>query len=353
MGKRAVVIGGSGQVGRAAVTALLRDGWHVTSAGRNGEQVVEGATPWVIDRNDDAAMDQLLTPGFDAVVDVVAFTPHHARQLTRHRGDIGHVVAISTAGMYVAPDGRALESITDEASAPRFPAPITEHDATVPADASTYARSKRAMERELLGVDDLPTTVLRAATIHGPGSSQPREWFYARRFLDGRRQVVLGFDGRGAYHPVSTANLAELVRLAADRPGSRILNAADPGQPDERATVAAVADALGVDVDVVTVPGTPPVASPWSLPAPVFLDTTAATASLGYRPVVSYADGIAVTTASLLDEVGRGTLPGRLATPPFGAPGLGVRLFMGASHDPFDYAAEDRFLAGHRVAVAG
>lgn len=351
MSGRVLVIGGAGQVGRPAVVSLLGDGWDVTVASRSPGAVPAGARPWAVDRADDEAMDRLLATGFDVVVDVVAFTPQHARQLTRRRTDIGSVVAVSTAGMYVDPAGRALEAITDEASCPRFPGPIDESATTVPAGTSTYARAKRATELELLGATDLPATVIRAATIHGPGSPQPREWFYVRRFRDGRRRVVLGYDGRGAYHPVSTANLAEMIRLAAAAPGTRVLNAGDPGLPDEQATVRGVAAAMDVQVEVVTTASAPPVASPWSLPAPVLLDVGAATTALGYAPVVTYEEGIAATTASLLAEAARGTLQERLAAPRFGAPGLGVRLFMGGSQSPFDYAAEDAVLVGRHTGV--
>lgn len=340
MSARALVIGGAGQVGRPTVASLLGAGWDVTVAGRREDEFPAGVRESRIDRNDDAAMDELLSTGFDVVVDLFAFTPDHARQLTRNRATIGAVVAVSTAGMYVDPEGRALESIIDEASAPRFPAPIPESAATVAPGGGTYARGKRAMELALIE-SDLPATIIRPATIHGPSSSQPREWFYVRRVLDGRRHVVLGFDGRGAYHPVSTPNLAEMIRLAANRPGTRVLNAGDPGVPDESALVRAVVDAMNADVQVVTVPGAPPVASPWSLPSPILLDTRAAAEELGYEPVATYRSGIASTVASLLEEVERSVLPARLEQPPFGEPGIGVRLFLGDSRRPFDYAAED------------
>ena len=43
-----------------------------------------------------------------------------------------------------------------------------------------------------------------------------------------RSGVVLVDSGQSGFHTTSVANLAELTRLAADRPATRVLNAGDP-----------------------------------------------------------------------------------------------------------------------------
>ncbi|WP_255770701.1 NAD-dependent epimerase/dehydratase family protein [Pseudarthrobacter sulfonivorans] len=341
---KALVIGGSGQIGQAAAARLLEDGWDVTVASRGKASPPVGAHVRQVDRADDESMDAILKECFDVVVDVVAFDPQHVDQLSRRAGDIGSIVAISTGGLYVDTQGRALEAITDLESSPRFNGPVPESARTVGTGTGTYASRKRAVELALAN-GPVPATVIRPATVHGPNTPQAREWFYLRRILDGRRTFVLGFDGQGSYHPVSTGNLAEMIRLAARNPGHRILNAGDPGSPTERDIAAGIAEAMNVSVEFVLVPGQPPVASPWSLPAPVFLDTEAARTQLGYEPALTYAAGVALTVESLLRDVASGAFHERLADSKFGNPGLGVRTFFGGTSDPFDYGAEDRAIS--------
>ena len=296
-----------------------------------------------LDRQSDEAVAAALRSGYDVVVDLLAFTAQHARQLVAAAGDVGSVILMSTAAVYRDAEDRTLQGARDAASSPRFGRPVVEDDPVVPPDDETYAGRKRAVELALIE-SGLPTTVLRPAAIHGPHSPQPREWFYVRRILDGRRVFVLGYEGRSSLHPVSVLNLAEMVRLAANRPGSGILNCGDPGYPDERAIAAAVAHSMGAEVTQVLLPGEPPVATPWSLPEPVFLSTDAAASRLGYRPVASHEDAVAQTCDWIRREHAAGTFESRLSGR-FGPPELGCQVFSGASLAPFDYAAEDRALA--------
>lgn len=341
---KVLVIGGSGQIGQAATVRLLQDGWDVTVASRGRLNPPAGVKSRHVDRADGQSLDAVLREGFDVVVDVVAFDPQHAAQLAKHSSNIGSIVSISTAGLYVDTQGRAIESIAGPDSSPVFPGPIPESARTVAPGPATYASRKRSVE---IALEDspVPATVIRPATVHGPHSPQPREWFYVRRIIDGRRTFVQGFKGQGSYHPVSVVNLAEMIRLAARNPGNRVLNAGDPGFPDERDIALSIAAAMNVDVDLVLLPGLPPVASPWSLVSKVFLDTEAARVQLGYEPVLSYAAGVALTVDSMLQEAASGMFYERLANSKFGSPELGVRTFFGESLDPFDYYAEDRAIA--------
>lgn len=81
----AVVIGASGQIGRAAVRALARDGWEVRAASRRGgrDDSWPGEVRAVaVDRADDAALAGLIGEGCDVLLDCVAYGAGHARQLT-------------------------------------------------------------------------------------------------------------------------------------------------------------------------------------------------------------------------------------------------------------------------------
>lgn len=106
---------------------------------------------------------------------------------------------------------------------------------------------------------------------------------------------------RSRFHPASTINLAELIRLATARPGSRVLNAADPQAPTVREIGAAIHAVLDHRADEVLIEGpspAPPVGeTPWSVPTPVVLDMSAAERKLDHRPVTGYVDSLPETVA--------------------------------------------------------
>jgi nucleoside-diphosphate-sugar epimerase len=341
--RKALVIGGTGQVGRAAARRLLADGWTVTVAHRQPGTTTNGAQSVQVDRQDDAAMDQLLGQGFDVVVDLLAFRSVHSAQLLRNAGSIGSVIMMSSAAVYQDAEGRTLQGVSSVESAPVLLEPLSEEAATVAPDTTTYAGNKRGVEIALLD-SGIKTTILRPAGIHGPYSPQPREWFYVRRILDGRRVFVLGYGGRSSMHPVSAENLAEMIAQAAEQPGHGIFNAGDPGFPDERAMASAIAEAMGAEISQVLLPGMAPIAGPWSLPTPFFLSTSRAEKLLGYRPVASYRQSVVANVESIVAEHQAGTLLGRLSDR-FGPPGLGCQVFVGGGAGPFDYAAEDKAIA--------
>ncbi|MEU3850994.1 NAD-dependent epimerase/dehydratase family protein [Streptomyces sp. NPDC029554] len=340
--RRAVVIGAGGQIGRPAVAALARDGWAVTAASRGGGR--DEAWPGDVrvarvDREDDAALGALIGDGCDLVVDVVAYGARHARQLTALVGRVGSAVVVSTVSVYEDGEGRGFDTMGEPGGHPRYPVPIGEDQPTVAPGDATYSARKAALERELLTAGGgPPTTVLRAGAVHGPHSPLPRELYFVKRNLDGRRRRVLAFRGASLFHTAAARNIAELIRLAAARPGSRALNACDPEPPSAAEIGAAVDAVMGVRTETVLPAGPPPSpsvgSSPWSAELPVVCDMSAAARELGYRPVVSYAESLPET----VDDLTR-RLAGRDWREAF--PSL-ARVYP----DLFDYAAEDAWFTG-------
>ncbi|MFF7154074.1 NAD-dependent epimerase/dehydratase family protein [Streptomyces sp. NPDC008139] len=340
----AFVIGASGQIGRQAVRALAADGWQVTAASRGGG-ADEGWPPGVrtvrVDRTDSAALAAALGDGCDVLLDCVAYDGADARQLLSLSDRIGSAVVISSAAVYEDDAGRNFDTQAEPDGSPRFPVPLPETCATVAPGPSTYGTRKVELERTLLEAGDrLPSTLLRAGAIHGPHSPLPREMYFVKRALDGRPVRVLAYGGRSRFHPVHVSNIAELVRLAAAKPGSRALNAGDPRVPTVAEISAAVDRALGVTSETVLVDGPPPEPTvgdtPWGMPYPMVLDMSAAERELGYRAVTSYEESLPGTVAWLAAELD--TADWREVFP------LPARL---SEHgDWFDYAAEDRWLAG-------
>ena len=223
----AFLIGGTGQIGRAAALVLARDGWEVVVASRSGllpdglAGVGVRATP--LDRADDAALHAALGEGADAVVDLIPFTRGDAEQLLALDGIAGSLVAISSASVYADDEGRTLDEATSVETFPSLPVPVPETQRTVAAGGETYSTRKVAMEETLLA-GSLPATVIRPCAIYGPGSTAPREIFFVRRILDGRRSAILVSNGESRFHTTSVENLAEMIRLAAGKPATRVLN---------------------------------------------------------------------------------------------------------------------------------
>jgi nucleoside-diphosphate-sugar epimerase len=334
--RRALLLGGTGKTGRVLARRLLETGWEVTLASR-GERPVEapdGASHVALDRADDGALRRALGDGVDVLVDFVAFERAHAEQLLALGGLVRSLVVLSSASVNADAEGRSLDEVNAGEDA-RFRVPLTEREPTVGAGDETYSTRKRAIEQILLGQAGIPSTLVRAGAVYGPGDLSSREWYFVKRALDGRRAVVLAHRGESRFQPVSVHNLAELVRLAAERPGRRVVNAGDPEAPTVSEIGRRVAAALSHEWSEVLVPGPPRNGvgeSPWSVPRPFVLDMNEAEFEVGYRPVTTYARAVEETVEWLVSATNgrdwREVLPGA------------ARHYA----DQFDYDAEDEFL---------
>jgi nucleoside-diphosphate-sugar epimerase len=343
---RAFVLGGSGQVGRAISRRLIAAGWDVDVVGRDRARVPAdlldaGVRFFPAERDDDASVAAAFGDGADLVVDCVCFTAGHANSLLPLARHATSTVMISAKAVYADAVGRHANS--DDA--PQFDGPIRETQATVPAgdmdfmSRDGYGRNKVAAERVLLD-SGLPVTVLRAGKIHGEGARPPREWIFVKRVLDRRSVVLLAHRGGGIDQPTAAVNLAALVETVAAEPGRRILNSADPDAPSGRQIARTVAQYLDHQWEEVLLDAIDEELDdslghhPWDQPYPVVLDTTAAV-ELGYTPVGDYASTVRAEIdwlAANAGSSGRAQLPTGYEDPAFDG--------------MFDYAREDRFLAG-------
>lgn len=341
---RAVVIGGTGAIGRATAGRLLAAGWDVDVTGRNPAHMpaalaAAGARFVAGGRDDPGRLAAAFGGGAELLVDCVCFTAEDAVCLLPLVRQAGSTVMISSKAVYVDDAGNHSNSDV----APRYDGPIRETQPTLePLDIDYrsregYGPNKVAAERVFLD-SGLPVTVLRPSKIHGPGAARPREWMFVKRVLDRRPAVFLAHRGAGIDHTTAAANIAALVEVVADQPGARILNSADPDAPDGREIAGTIARHLGYEWDEVLLDGDP-VGNvgvyPWDSAHPVVLDTSAALA-LGYVPVGDYAATIGATVDWLVAAANGGPDAAKL-------PAADDEFFA----DLFDYAAEDRYLAAH------
>ncbi|MEV0397552.1 NAD-dependent epimerase/dehydratase family protein [Polymorphospora rubra] len=340
---RALVIGGTGLIGRATAHRLLAAGWRVDVTGRNpanlpADLAAAGARFVAADRADPAALRTALGTGADLLVDCVCYTARDAELLLPLVGDAGSTVMISSKAVYVDADGNHSNSDAP----PRFAGPVRETQPTLaPGDGDYqtregYGPNKVAAERVLLD-SGAPVTVLRPSKVHGTGAVRPREWVFVKRVLDRRPAVFLANRGEGTDHTTAAANIAALIEVAAARPGRRILNSADPDAPSARQIARTVASHLDHDWDEVLLDEDADPAlgrHPWPAPYPIVLDITAAL-DLGYVPAGDFAATVAAEIDWLVDAAARGN----------GVPaGVDTDWFA----PMFDYPAEDAYLAGRR-----
>lgn len=325
---RALVIGGTGLVGRAVARRLLADGWDVDLTGRNASHVpadiaAAGGRFVSANRDDGDALRAAFGAGADLLVDCICFTAADAALLLPLAHEATSTVMISSKAVYA--DAAGNHSNSDEP--PDYGGPVRETQATLaPGDGDYrtregYGRNKVAAEHVLLD-SGAPVSVLRPSKIHGEGASPAREWVFVKRVLDRRPAVFLAHRGAGIDHPTAAANIAALVETVAAQPGARILNSADPDAPNGLEIARTIARHLTHTWEEVLVDDDSLGSHPWDSVPPVVLDTTAAL-ELGYTPVGDYA-------ATVADE-------------------LDWLVESGADDEYFapflDYDAEDRYLA--------
>jgi nucleoside-diphosphate-sugar epimerase len=338
---RALILGGTGLVGRAVAVRLAHGGWQVTVTGRDPENmpndlITAGVSFVAADRRDTSQVAAVFGHGADLLVDCVCYTADDALKLLPFARNATSTVMISSKAVYV--DAAGNHSNSD--LAPRFDGPIRETQPTVAPQSidynsrEGYGANKVAAERVLLD-SGVPVTVLRPSKIHGRGASPPREWVFVKRVLDRRPVVVLAHRGAGIDHTTAAANIAALVEIAAEKPAARVLNSADPDAPSGLQIARTIARLLDHDWHEVLLDGDA-VANvgryPWDAAHPIVLDTSAAVA-LGYSPVGDY-------SATVADEVEW------LAAAAHGGPDAAK---LPPKDDPFftrlfDYTAEDRYL---------
>jgi nucleoside-diphosphate-sugar epimerase len=325
---RAVLIGGTGMIGRAAARALAVDGWEVVAVSRSGtlpDGLAElGVESVVADRADDAQLRASLGSGADVVYDSVAMHRRHGEQLNGLQGLAGSLVVISSGSVYADDQGRALDGEGGEP--PVLPVPIPETQRTAEPGDATYSTQKAELEQTVLE-GPIPATIVRPCAIHGPGAKLPRELFFVKRAVDGRRRVALAWQGESRFHTTSVANLAELIRLAAAQPGNRVLNCGDPDPPTTLEICSSIGNALDHELEPVLLPADE-FGNPWAVPRPFVVSMEAAERELGYRPVTTYPEAVKETCAWIVGELERG------------------RDWKGTYLEAtLDYAAEDEALA--------
>jgi nucleoside-diphosphate-sugar epimerase len=352
--RRALIIGGTGLIGRAVANRLLAAGWHVDLTGRDPAHMPAslagaGARFIAADRSDPSVLARV-GDGADLIADCLCYTAGDAASLVPLARAANSTVMISSNAVYVDTAGNHTNSDTP----PHFAGTITEDQPTMAPSAGPdyqsregYGACKVAAEHVLLD-SGAPVTVLRPGKVHGPWAARPREWVFVKRVLDRRPAVFLARRGADVAQTVAAENVAALTETVADKPGCRILNSADPDARSALEISRTIASLLGhnweeILLDDLSDPShsasTGNAADPalgrhpWGARFPIVLDMTAAL-DLGYVPAGNYATTVAAEVEWLTSAAaGRG----------------GDRALAWLSDHYFDsfldYDREDRYLA--------
>jgi nucleoside-diphosphate-sugar epimerase len=336
--KNALVLGGTGLIGRSLVPELLANDWDVTVASRTppaSDLKWTGEVEHFAFDRETGPLDDLIRRDFNVLIDVVAYEPDAARQLIEIGDRVGSLVVISSVSVYADERGRSMEA-QDPADFPYLPEPIPETQPTVEAGTESYSSKKVAIEEQLTAESSVPVTIVRAGMISGPGDGNSREWFLVKRVLDGRHKLPLAYEGAARFSVISARNLAELIRLAAEKPSTRIVNGADPVPQSARSIAASVGRILDHEWDEVLLEGDPHGSvgeTPWTAPRSFVVDIERAKEELGYQGLVDYESALRETCDWLIsvtaDSDWRQVLPNA------------HRLYVSL----FDYEREDEFLS--------
>ncbi|MFJ8364173.1 NAD-dependent epimerase/dehydratase family protein [Streptomyces sp. NPDC093984] len=124
---RALILGGTGLIGRAAALRLLAAGWQVDLTGRNpahmpSELAAAGARFVAPDRSDDSRLHAALGGSTDLLVDCICYTTFDARLLLPLARNATSTVLISSKAVYVDADGNHSNSDAP----PRYDGPVRE-----------------------------------------------------------------------------------------------------------------------------------------------------------------------------------------------------------------------------------
>jgi nucleoside-diphosphate-sugar epimerase len=327
--ERALVVGGTGPTGHHVVCGLVERGYDVTILHRGLHERPD--TPSAVehvhrDPYDDGSLPDVL--GARAVDLLVVMYGRLRRIAAAADGQVGRFVSVGGVPAY---RGWMNPWLHQPAG---LPVPVRE-DAPVVVDPDEDEKGYRIARTEEAVFEHHPDAAhFRYPYVYGPRQLAPREWCVVRRVLDRRPRIVVPDDGLTLHHHGYTENLAHAVLLAVDRPAAaagKIFNVGDEEVLSIRQVVELIADALGHDLAVVSmpydlaVPAWPLLAQP--LPTHRVLDLTRVRADLGYQDIVPAREAVPRTARWLA------------AHPP--APGGTEEQVL---TDPFDYEAEDRLI---------
>lgn len=245
---RVLVIGGTGNISREIVRALLERGHEVSvfNRGRHRDPQPEGVRVIQGDRKERGAFEAAMRGlEVDAVIDMISYSPEDAESALRaFRGRVAHFLHCSTVMTY----------------GPPVPQPVC--DETGPLGARTpYGKAKIAADDLLLKAhaeSGFPVTIIKPSYTFGPGIPLHRmigddgNWIDRMR----KRKPVLSAEGQVLFQFLPSRDAGDLFALAAERPAmaGQIYNMVNPQAISWDDWHRLAAESQSVEVEIVNAP---------------------------------------------------------------------------------------------------
>ena len=333
----AMVIGGTGPTGPSLVNGLVAQGFK-TAILHTGRHEVDTIPPEVEHiHTNPFKIDELAAAVGSRTFDIVYAMYGRLRDIAPwFVGKTGKFVAVGGIPIYrgyavpssLEPEGLLVPTREDS---PR--SDFEENEKT----------AKMAVSEDLVFEHHPTATLFRYPLIYGPGQMLPREWIVVKRVLDGRRRIIVADGGLTLRSMGYGPNVGHALSLVSGSPtvaAGKTYNVGDEQSLSTAQTIAVLADALGVEMELVSIP------AELATPARPFLTSEhtlhqhmtvdAIRYDLGYRDVVPAREALRQTALYLRDNpIERGSITEQ-------------RL-----QDPFDYEAEDALIEAYQNAAAG
>jgi nucleoside-diphosphate-sugar epimerase len=314
-----LIIGGTRRCGPYLVEELLERGHAVVCyhRGQHNISFSDGSQQLYGDRRDYVAFkEQMVNVKADVVIDMIASDDKDVQAIVGSFGKrIQRYICISTYHVYEAWEA-AWKRIPSSQ-----PVPIPE-DAPKRELLHPYGEELRfdkllvegeALEAQKRG--DFLVTILRWPALYGPRDTTPREWYYVKQALDGRKQIAVPDGGQALFPRGYFENMAHTVALAVDHQAATgpVYNAADVTALSLRQIVEMIGQIMGHSWEIVPVPRKlmPPArqsqllpysCDPYDIEPHLLYDLTKIRTELGYRDLVSVATAMENTVKWLVDH---------------------------------------------------
>ena len=337
---KALVIGGTGPSGPYMVRGLVSRGYKVTILHRGAHEI---PLPDEVDHIHGDAHFQAPGDIVEALkgqtFDVVIATYGRLRRIAEAmKGRTQRFIAIGGTPAY---KGWRKPALAPEG----LPTPVREDTTTLHdnPDLDLYGYLIVMTERTIMEnhrAGHYQATIFRYPQIYGPWQPGPRDWSIVRRILDGRKRFILPDGGLTIETWCYGENAAHAVLLAVDQPDrsvGQIYHVGDESPMSLRRRVHIISRIMGHEWELVEIPR--------ALAPPTFpylthgshhriLDLTKIKTELGYRDVVPAEEGVEKTVRWLQEN----------RPAPRGQEEMQLK-------DPFDYAAEDRFIEAFQECI--